>query len=339
MALLGTEHNIYRKDGKISVYKVGTDKFAGDVLSRLHGLPESGDPVIFLHSSGGRGDGWKPVVNIMAEQFVCYIIDSPGHGHSDTPPHKYMIGDFTNAVVDVLDALGLSRTNICGDHTGSMIAADLAVKHPARVKRMVLDGLPYWNLERGRVVWERFFVPQYTDTDAYDIPVSPLTTFEQARDRNPLVTREEWQEAEEHHRRIRIWVRSLTTISRPSSLGWRLPSSKTNCKIRQDQSTVLHSSNGIRRRHRGVESDRHWSLTTPAPRKDNASGAMALRPKLFAGGLPFHTNIPDWTGFARRKGSDGDRETPSLTVCNLICNVPGKAGRCLENQVRIPPVQ
>src|SRR5262249_18039028 len=92
-------------------------------------------------------------------------------------------------------------------HTGSMIALDLAVKHPERVKRMVLDGLPYWNVERGRVVWERFFVPGYTDTGAYDVPVAPLATFEQAQARNPHITREEWEQAEEEPRRIRLFVR------------------------------------------------------------------------------------------------------------------------------------
>lgn len=206
-SLLGTDHYIYRKDGRIYIYKVGREAHAGGPESREHGRPDSGEPAIFLHATGGSGQGWKAAVDIMAHHFTCYVVDSPGHDHSDIPPHKYWISDYTDAIVDILDALGLAQTNVVGDHTGSMIAVDLAVKHPGRVKKMVLDGLPYWNGDRGRAIWEKFFMPQFTDTTAYHVPVVPLTTWEEAKARRPNLNRENWEHSEEIHRKSRLWTR------------------------------------------------------------------------------------------------------------------------------------
>lgn len=185
-----TEHNIYRKDGKVYLYAVG-----------------SGEPLVFLHGVGNSGWTWRKVIDEFAQHFTCYVIDMPGFEHSDIPPRKYSMDDYTQAVVDVIDAIGLEQVNIIGDHTGSMIAVILAGQYPERVKKLVLDGLPYWNKERGQVLWEKWFLPMYTDTTSYHLPVSPLTTWEEAKASNPKLEREVWEKTDEIYRRSRLWIR------------------------------------------------------------------------------------------------------------------------------------
>jgi pimeloyl-ACP methyl ester carboxylesterase len=188
--MTGSDNYVSRPDGRIYYHKVG-----------------EGEPVIFMHSSGGSGWTWRHVIPIVAEHFTCLNIDLPGFDHSDIPPRQYSIEDYARAIVDVLDGAGLQKTHIIGDHTGSHIALALAANFPDRVNRMVLDGLPYWNKERGRIVWERSMVPGFTDTTSYDVPVSPLTTWEAALNRNPNQDRESWERSEAIKKKSRLWMR------------------------------------------------------------------------------------------------------------------------------------
>jgi pimeloyl-ACP methyl ester carboxylesterase len=52
----------------------------------------------------------------------------------------YGTGAAVDDMVDVLDALGLARVDVYGDSYGSFAAQALALRHPARVRSLVLDG-------------------------------------------------------------------------------------------------------------------------------------------------------------------------------------------------------
>lgn len=191
----GTEHYLSREDGQVYYRKVG-----------------EGAPLIFLHSVGLSGWSWRKVIGEFAEHFTCYNIDMPGYDHSDIPQRKYAIEDFTDAIVEVMDAEGIAQTSIVGDHTGSMVAVDLAARCSTRVKRMVLDGLPYWNQETGKVYFEKYFAPQHTDVTSYDVAVAPLISWEEAKALYPNLdhlhrNQEAWEKREEIKRKSRLWIR------------------------------------------------------------------------------------------------------------------------------------
>ena len=189
-ALMGVEHNIYRADGKVYVHRVG-----------------GGDPVLFIHGVGGSGRTWREVIDRLSPHFACYNVDMPGFGNSDMPARKYDVDDFADAMIDVLDAIGAEQASIIGDHTGAILGVILAGKYPKRVKKLVFDGLPFWNMERGKVIWEKFFLPQFTDTTSYHLPVDPLTTWEEEKAKNPALDKEDWEIRDEIHRRSRLWGR------------------------------------------------------------------------------------------------------------------------------------
>ena len=184
-----TEHYVSRPDGRVYYYKVG-----------------QGEPLVLLHNVELSSFIWEKVIDALAERFTCYALDMPGHDHSDIPPKQYWIEDYTKAVVDVLDSAGLERTKIAASHGGCMVALDLAATHPHRVTGMVLDGLPYWNLERGQVLWEKFWQPRFTDTTSYDIPVKPIETWEEAIQASPNLDREHWGKEMEIRRRSARWI-------------------------------------------------------------------------------------------------------------------------------------
>jgi pimeloyl-ACP methyl ester carboxylesterase len=190
--LIGSEHYVYRSDGRIYVHASGTGE----------------ESIVFLHAVGRSGWHWRNVVDRFGENFTCYNIDLPGYDHSDIPPRGYSIdGDYPRAVLDVMDSMGLKNANIVAERTGALIAAILAAQCPERVHRLVLSGMPFWDKEQGETVWRKFFIPMFTDTESYGIPVAPLVNWEEAKEHTPGLKFEDWKKTEEIKQRSRVWSR------------------------------------------------------------------------------------------------------------------------------------
>ena len=188
---LGTDHYVYRRDGKLYVRKVG-----------------SGDPLVLLHINGLSGWSWRKVIDDLSREFTCYIPDLPGFDNSDIPAKPYSMEDYMNTVLDVMDAAGLKQTHLVGARTGAIIGLMLGAYYPERVDRLVLNGLPYWDKPHGEIIWEKFFLPQFTDVASYHVPVNPMTTWEEDKAKNPKLEREAWEVLHKIYERSRPWITS-----------------------------------------------------------------------------------------------------------------------------------
>ena len=168
-----------------------------------------GEPLVFVPAGSGRT--LRRVADEFAKHFTCYIQDSVGSDRSDIPrswiaTRKWTVPDYTAAALEFMDLMDVKQAHLIGDHTGSMVVLDIAANHPERVKKIVMDSLPYWNLRRGEIIWERFFKLQHTDRTSFDVPVDPLLPpWEEARKQDPDLTREEWELQDELRRRDRRW--------------------------------------------------------------------------------------------------------------------------------------
>lgn len=68
--------------------------------------------------------------------------DSLGNGDSAPPAPDSPDADyFAGSLARLLAVLGVDRIDLYGAHTGARIAAEFAVAFPARVRRLVLDGI------------------------------------------------------------------------------------------------------------------------------------------------------------------------------------------------------
>jgi|GraSoiStandDraft_16_1057320.scaffolds.fasta_scaffold237511_2 pimeloyl-ACP methyl ester carboxylesterase len=123
----------------------------GATVQYLHG--GSGAPLLYLHSAGGE-IAWLPFFDLLARQFTIYVPASPGFAGSTGLERIDTIEDLVFHTVDVLDALGLEQPSVVGLSFGGWLAAELAVHHPHRVRRLVLvsavglrvDGAPVADL-------------------------------------------------------------------------------------------------------------------------------------------------------------------------------------------------
>jgi pimeloyl-ACP methyl ester carboxylesterase len=68
--------------------------------------------------------------------------DTLGNGDSAAPaPQTPDVPYFADALARLLDAMGVTQIDLYGSHTGARVATEFAAAYPARVRRLVLDGI------------------------------------------------------------------------------------------------------------------------------------------------------------------------------------------------------
>lgn len=124
---------------------------AGDIRTRAIECGE-GEPLIFLHGTGGHAESFARNILAHAEHFHVYSIDMVGHGFSDKPMDiDYDMLDFVAHLKDFVDEIGASRVNLSGESLGGQVAVYFAREYPQLVNRMVLNtGIPGPRTEQGK---------------------------------------------------------------------------------------------------------------------------------------------------------------------------------------------
>ena len=100
-----------------------------------------GHPLILLHGSGAGASGWsnfRPNIGVLADDFRVLAMDAPGWGRSDAAlPQDY---DHPNAVLELMDALGIEKAALVGNSMGGMTAVTFAARYPDRISHLVTMG-------------------------------------------------------------------------------------------------------------------------------------------------------------------------------------------------------
>jgi len=99
----------------------------------------TGPPVLLIHGLGATKGSFLPTVAALADSFEMIALDLPGFGDSAKPLRApYHPPFFASSVLDLLDALGISRAHVIGNSMGGRVALEMGLRHPDRVRRLVL---------------------------------------------------------------------------------------------------------------------------------------------------------------------------------------------------------
>lgn len=100
---------------------------------------ESKPFLLLLHGVAGHAEAYVRNLQSHGEHFHTWAIDMIGHGFTDKPDHPLEVKHYVRHVVDLLDTLGVERAYVSGESLGGWVATQLAIDHPERVARVVLN--------------------------------------------------------------------------------------------------------------------------------------------------------------------------------------------------------
>lgn len=111
----------------------------------LHGLSfyferaGAGPPLLFISGTGGDLRTQPNVfASPLAKAFDLLAYDQRGLGRTDKPDGPYAMAQYADDAAALLEHVGWDEALVVGVSFGGMVAQELALRHPARVKRLVL---------------------------------------------------------------------------------------------------------------------------------------------------------------------------------------------------------
>ncbi len=102
---------------------------------------EPKDPaIVFVHGAAFDHSVWQWQSRYLAHHgYTVLAVDLPGHGRSPGNP-RATVGEMAEWVAALIDSAGLECAAVVGHSMGSLVALETALRHPARVTRLVLIG-------------------------------------------------------------------------------------------------------------------------------------------------------------------------------------------------------
>ena len=117
----------------------------GVTLKVALGGAEDADPILFLHGFPESHRTWRHQLQSLAADFRVVAPDQRGFGGSDKPEgvEQYETSKPVADLIALADVLGIGSFTLVGHDWGGAAAWLAALKHPDRVKRLVIVNAPH----------------------------------------------------------------------------------------------------------------------------------------------------------------------------------------------------
>jgi 3-oxoadipate enol-lactonase len=97
-----------------------------------------GEAVLFINGLSTDLQIWSMQLAEFSKDHRVILFDHRGTGLSDRPDGSYSMELLAEDVCNLLDALGVEQAHVVGHSMGGLVAQHVAIRHPARLKSLVL---------------------------------------------------------------------------------------------------------------------------------------------------------------------------------------------------------
>ncbi len=106
-----------------------------NIYYQVHG---QGEPLVLVTGLGADHSTWFRQLPAFRKHYRVITFDSRGVGRTDIPEQPWDLKTMAEDAVGLMDHLGIDKAHILGLSLGGMIAQEIAINHPERVKKLIL---------------------------------------------------------------------------------------------------------------------------------------------------------------------------------------------------------
>ena len=97
-----------------------------------------GEPILLVMGLGGSALAWQSQIPTLSQHMRVIAYDNRDAGRSGKVETEYSIADMADDAAGLLDHLEIGSTHVYGVSMGGMIAQEVALRHPERVRSLIL---------------------------------------------------------------------------------------------------------------------------------------------------------------------------------------------------------
>ena len=112
---------------------------ASDIHLNYEEYGSGPEPLVLVHGWTGTLNNWHAVVpQLPLDRLHVYAFDLRGAGESDRPASGYEAQQLADDIAEATANLGIDSFHFAGHSLGGVIGMHLALRHPARLRRLML---------------------------------------------------------------------------------------------------------------------------------------------------------------------------------------------------------
>ena len=133
---------------------------------RVHGMQMyyevsgTGDPIVVLHGAYMNIPSMGAIIPKLAQTHRVYALELQGHGRTTDINRPITYPAMADDVAAFMDAVGLQKADVFGYSMGAVAGLQLAIRHPAKVNKLVAASVAY-DVEGWQPVFKEL-IPQMT---------------------------------------------------------------------------------------------------------------------------------------------------------------------------------
>jgi 3-oxoadipate enol-lactonase len=129
-------------------------KISVDGMDIFYEVQGDGQPLLLIAGFACDHTNWFKVSHALASRYRVIVFDNRGVGQSSSIDTAVSIRQLAADAAGLVDAMGLGPVHLAGHSMGGMIAQELALAQPEKVKSLVLLSTCAQVDERGRAIIE-----------------------------------------------------------------------------------------------------------------------------------------------------------------------------------------
>jgi pimeloyl-ACP methyl ester carboxylesterase len=180
-------------------------------------------PLVLLHGGSGSWTHWVRNIDALSEDHAVWAMDLPGMGDSALPPEAKDADDIAPWVAQgMAQLLGGQAIPVMGFSFGGLTAGFVAARHPERVSRLLLVGVPGLGLF-GDTLPLRGFLPNMDQSQRNAVHHHNLMSIMLAHEASLIDQTLEIQERNVVRDRLRRRRIARSTVMMELQTQWRCP--------------------------------------------------------------------------------------------------------------------